>query len=189
MSFNVKICIYERIWTYVFEHTCWQLFEHIAKKQNKHRLWIQAFVFESCSSWAPETRKRWKNARDFDSWVEMSVRVQTGGFMFDSLGIRVVVSMSYLKLCDPIYYLTSDFICYLITRSCLRQGSTEGLDRELFRQGVSAVVCKCFTDSGADWEGFQCQNGSKKISKTTKIDPKGCQNEPRNLHGHPCGTK
>ena len=40
---------------------------------------------------------------------------------------------------------------------------------EFLRRGVSAVVCSCFTDSGAERKGLRCQNGSRKVSKATKM--------------------
>ena len=33
-------------------------------------------------------------------------------------------------------------------------------------------------------EGFRCQNGDQKVSKTSQMKAKGTQNEPRNLQKH-----
>jgi hypothetical protein len=52
---------------------------------------------------------------------------------------------------------------------------------------ASAVICRCFTDSGAEREDF-IQNLSniepKRAPKTTQMEPKGYQNEARNLQRH-----
>ena len=56
---------------------------------------------------------------------------------------------------------------------------------------VSAFVLWCFTDSGFEGEVLyakKIQNGCEKISTTTSMDPKGCNNEPMDLQKHPCGT-
>ena len=54
-------------------------------------------------------------------------------------------------------------------------------NEELFRRGLSAVACWCFTDVGAERDGFRYLNGTKKVSKTMEMEPNGKQNEPRNL--------
>ena len=40
---------------------------------------------------------------------------------------------------------------------------------EFVRREVTAVVCRCFTDSGAEREGFQFQNVSSKIPRATTM--------------------
>ena len=49
-----------------------------------------------------------------------------------------------------------------------RSGPRKG---ELFRRAVSAVVRRCFTNSGAD-RRFQCQNWAPKVPEATNMDPK-----------------
>ena len=56
------------------------------------------------------------------------------------------------------------------------------------RRGCLRLLCWCFTDSGAEGENFdvkQIQNGCKRVTKNTYTEPKGCQNEPRDLQKHP----
>ena len=56
---------------------------------------------------------------------------------------------------------------------------------ERFRRGVSAFGSRCFTDVGAEKNGF---SGANKVPKVIKIVAKGNPNEPRNLERHPYGT-
>ena len=60
--------------------------------------------------------------------------------------------------------------------SCLRQHLAPGPRKEeFFRQGVSAVACWCFTDSGAEWECFRCQNGPNRYPKQSKYNRRGAK--------------
>jgi hypothetical protein len=50
--------------------------------------------------------------------------------------------------------------------------------------GVSAGICRCSADSGAERDGFDTkliQTGIKKAPKATKMEPKGSQSEARNF--------
>ena len=48
---------------------------------------------------------------------------------------------------------------------------------------MTAVVCRCFTDRGADSDGFRWPNGAQKIPKTIQNEanrqPQGAKSEPQ----------
>ena len=71
---------------------------------------------------------------------------------------------------------------YIYESKCLC--ATRGLGKVVgprLSTGVSAVVLQFLTVSGAEREGFRCQHGAEKVSRTTNVKPIGCQSEPRNL--------
>ena len=88
---------------YIYIYTVYQYCSNVSETRKQiSRLRIQAYLFLMLFFELQTLANDRINHLDFDSKVEMYVRVQKGGLFSDHFDIRISVPMFYLKVCSHI---------------------------------------------------------------------------------------